>query len=112
MPTPEELAREKIDQQLTAAGWAVQNDRAYATSSFQSIAHRQVHLASGHCNSPVGKTGTRRRHEHAIAELVATDPSHSGLILLAPAPPPRTPHLISAAVTGKIDVRAWQPREN
>jgi hypothetical protein len=28
MPTPEDLAREKIDQLLTAASWAVQNGYA------------------------------------------------------------------------------------
>src|ERR1039458_9941339 len=50
MPTPEDLAREKIDQLLTAAGWAVQNYRAYNPSASQGIALREVPLASGRCD--------------------------------------------------------------
>jgi len=50
MPTPEDLAREKIDQLLTAAGWAVQNYRAYNPTSSQGIALREVPLASGRCD--------------------------------------------------------------
>jgi len=50
MPTPEVLAREKIDQLLTAAGWAVQDYRAYNPSASQGIALREVPLASGRCD--------------------------------------------------------------
>ena len=42
--------REKIDQLLTAAGWAVQDYRAYNPSASQGIALREVPLASGRCD--------------------------------------------------------------
>jgi len=49
MPTPEELAREKFDQLLMAAGWAVPDDRAFTPSSSLGIALREVPLTPGRC---------------------------------------------------------------
>jgi len=51
MLTPEDLAREKIDQLLIAAGWAVQDYRAYNPSASKGIALREVPPASGRCDS-------------------------------------------------------------
>src|ERR1035438_2416469 len=48
--TPEELAREKIDAQLTASGWAVQNYKAFNPSAARGIALREVPLKSGRCD--------------------------------------------------------------
>ena len=50
MPEPEEIAREKIDELLTAAGWAVQNYRAYNPSASVSIALCEVPLKTGPCD--------------------------------------------------------------
>ncbi|MGA9828991.1 MAG: hypothetical protein WBQ57_11765, partial [Rhodanobacteraceae bacterium] len=49
-PTPEQLAREKIDTQLAACGWVVQN---YADMDFgvgRGIALREVPLKTGPCD--------------------------------------------------------------
>ncbi|MFH0340907.1 MAG: DEAD/DEAH box helicase family protein [Chromatiales bacterium] len=50
MPTPEELARETIDALLTAAGWAVQDYRAYAPNAGPGITLREVPLKEGRCD--------------------------------------------------------------
>jgi len=50
MPTPEELARETIDALLTAAGWAVQDYRAYNPNTACGIALREVLLKEGRCD--------------------------------------------------------------
>ena len=50
MPTTEELARETIDALLTAAGWAVQDYRAYNPSVATGIALREMPLMEGRCD--------------------------------------------------------------
>jgi hypothetical protein len=45
MPTPEDLAREKIDQLLIAAGWAVQDYRAYNPSASRGVAEVERRLS-------------------------------------------------------------------
>ena len=48
--TPEQQAREKIDTQLVASGWAVQNYTKIDFSSGRGIALREVPLKSGTCD--------------------------------------------------------------
>jgi len=50
MPTPEAQAREKIDALLVAAGWVVQDYKAFNPSAARGIALREVPLASGRCD--------------------------------------------------------------
>ena len=45
--TPEELAREKIDAMLIAAGWIVQDYKSIDLSAGRGIAVREVPLKSG-----------------------------------------------------------------
>lgn len=49
-PTPEELARVDIDSLLSAAGWAVQDYKAYNPGVARGIALREVPLQSGRCD--------------------------------------------------------------
>ena len=46
--TPEQLAREQIDQQLEAAGWILQDIGSLNLAAGRGIAVREVPLASGH----------------------------------------------------------------
>jgi len=48
--TPEQQAREQIDAQLTASGWAVQDYKAFNPSAARGIALREVPLKSGRCD--------------------------------------------------------------
>jgi type I restriction enzyme R subunit len=48
--SPEADAREKIDALLVAAGWAVQNYKAFNPGAARGIALREVPLASGRCD--------------------------------------------------------------
>ena len=50
--TPEQLARQKIDAQLVASGWLVQDYKAFNSSAGRGIALREVPLKSGRCNFP------------------------------------------------------------
>jgi type I site-specific restriction endonuclease len=47
---PEAKAREKIDDALVAAGWAIQDYKAFHPSAARGIALREVPLASGRCD--------------------------------------------------------------
>jgi type I restriction enzyme R subunit len=70
MTAPEALARQQIDRQLAACGWAVQDYRQFNPATARGIALREVPLKSGPCDylllvdrKPVGvieakKTGT------------------------------------------------------
>ncbi len=48
--TPEQTARAKIDALLDAAGWAVQDYKAFNPGASRGIALREVPLASGRCD--------------------------------------------------------------
>jgi len=48
MPTPEALARERIDDALTRAGWAVQNHKAANIAAGCGVAVREFPLKKGH----------------------------------------------------------------
>jgi type I restriction enzyme, R subunit len=47
---PEQLARAQIDQQLAAAGWAVQDYRLFNPNAARAIALREVPLQTGPCD--------------------------------------------------------------
>ncbi len=47
MPTPEELARENIDRQLTACGWIVQDRAALNLHAGRGVAAREFPLETG-----------------------------------------------------------------
>jgi type I restriction enzyme R subunit len=48
--TPEQQARQQIDAQLVAAGWVVQDYKAFNPSAGRGIALREVPLNSGRCD--------------------------------------------------------------
>ncbi len=48
--TPEQEAREQIDEMLAASGWAVQDYKAFDPSAARGIALREVPLKSGRCD--------------------------------------------------------------
>src|SRR5260370_2454038 len=48
--TPEQLAGQKIDAQLTACGWSVQDYKAMDLSAGRGIALREVPLKTGPCD--------------------------------------------------------------
>ena len=48
MPTPEDKAREKIDQALQKAGWKIQDTKSVQLGAGRGIALRNFPLASGH----------------------------------------------------------------
>ena len=48
--TPEQLARQQIDAQLTACGWVVQDYRQFNPAAGRGIALREVPLKSGSCD--------------------------------------------------------------
>lgn len=48
--TPEQLARQQIDAQLTAGGWVVQDYKAVEFSAGRGIALREVPLTTGPCD--------------------------------------------------------------
>ena len=50
MPTPEELAREKIDALLEAAGWVLQDNDQFNRNAAQGVAVREFQLPSGPCD--------------------------------------------------------------
>src|SRR5213079_3583085 len=47
MPSPEELAREKIDKLLTECGWIIQNRATINLSASQGVAIREALLKAG-----------------------------------------------------------------
>jgi type I restriction enzyme R subunit len=50
VPTPEEKARQEIDRQLAACGWAIQDYAQYNPAAANGIALREVPLKSGKCD--------------------------------------------------------------
>jgi type I restriction enzyme, R subunit len=48
--SPEQIARQQIDQQLEAAGWAVQDYRQFHPNAARAIALREVPLKTGPCD--------------------------------------------------------------
>ena len=50
MPTPEELARKKIDEALNGAGWAIQDSKDFNRNASLGVAVREFQLKSGPCD--------------------------------------------------------------
>lgn len=50
MPTPEQLARQKINALLTQCGWLVQDYKELDLSTGKGIAVREVRLTKGRCD--------------------------------------------------------------
>lgn len=48
MPTPEDKAREKIDQALEKSGWKVQDTKSAHLNAGRGVALRNFPLANGH----------------------------------------------------------------
>jgi type I restriction enzyme R subunit len=70
--TPEQRARQQIDAQLVACGWAVQNFREVDFSTGLGVALREVALKSGPCDylllvdrKPVGVVEAKREGTRA-----------------------------------------------
>ena len=61
MPTPESLARQIIDQKLTAAGWIVQDFKTLNLGTGTGVAVREFQTAS--CSSIASKSGPPLRME-------------------------------------------------
>lgn len=79
--TPEQNARAQIDALLAAAGWAVQDYRAFNPGAARGIALREVPLQSGRCDYlllvdrvPVGVIEAKR--EGATLSTVADQSGH------------------------------------
>jgi type I restriction enzyme R subunit len=79
--TPEQQAREKIDAQLLASGWAVQNYAKIDFSAGRGIALREVPLKSGTCDylllvdrKPVGVVEAKK--EGTLLSGVAEQSGH------------------------------------
>lgn len=50
MLTPEQIARQKIDASLSAAGWVIQNNDEFNRNAALGVAVREFQLASGPCD--------------------------------------------------------------
>ncbi len=50
MTTPEQLARQKIDELLTAAGWVIQDMKEFNRNAALGVAVREFSLAAGPCD--------------------------------------------------------------
>ena len=81
--TPEEKAREKIDEMLTASGWVVQDYKALNLSAARGIALREVPMKSGTCDyllmvdrKPVGISEAKK--EGTLLSGVAEQSAHYG----------------------------------
>jgi hypothetical protein len=53
MPTPEELALENIDKQLTACGWTVQPRNAMNLYGARGVAVRELPLSTSEADDPL-----------------------------------------------------------
>ena len=79
--TPEQQARQNIDAMLAAAGWAVQDYKAFDPSASTGIALREVPLKSGRCDylllanrKPVGVVEAKK--EGVTLSTVAEQSAH------------------------------------
>jgi type I restriction enzyme R subunit len=78
---PEQQARQTIDAMLAAAGWAVQDYKAFDPSASLGIALREVPLKSGRCDylllvnrRPVGVVEAKK--EGTTLSTVADQSAH------------------------------------
>ena len=84
--TPEERARQQIDAQLIACGWAIQDYAQYNPEAARGIALREVPLKSGQCDylllvdrKPVGVVEAKK--EGALLSGVAEQTAHYAVTL-------------------------------
>jgi len=96
--TPEQQARQQIDAQLVAAGWVVQDYRAFNPSAGRGIALREVPLKSGRCDylllvdrNALGVVEAKK--EGTTLSMVAEQSGHYGASL---------PDFIQAIVPGSL----------
>jgi type I site-specific restriction endonuclease len=82
-PQPEAVAREHIDALLIAAGWVIQDYRAFNPTAARGIALREVPLASGRCDYlllvdrvPLGVTEAKKKG--TTLSTVSEQSSHYG----------------------------------
>ena len=80
---PEQRARQRIDEMLTACGWVVQDYKAFNPSVARGIALREVPLTSGRCDylllvdrKPVGVVEAKK--EGTMLSTVAEQSAHYG----------------------------------
>ena len=96
--TPEQQARQQIDAQLVAAGWVVQDYKAFNPSAGRGIALREVPLKSGRCDylllvdrNALGVVEAKK--EGTTLSMVAEQSGHYGASL---------PDFIQAIVPGSL----------
>jgi type I restriction enzyme R subunit len=96
--TPEQQARQQIDAQLVAAGWVVQDYKAFNPSAGRGIALREVSLKSGRCDflllvdrKALGVVEAKK--EGTTLSMVAEQSGHYGASL---------PDFIQAIVPGSL----------
>ena len=96
--TPEQQARQQIDAQLVAAGWIVQDYKAFNPSAGRGIALREVPLKSGRCDylllvdrNALGVVEAKK--EGTTLSMVAEQSGHYGASL---------PDFIQAIVPGSL----------
>ena len=96
--TPEQQARQQIDAQLVAAGWVVQDYKAFNPSAGRGIALREVPLKSGRCDylllvdrKALGVVEAKK--EGTTLSMVAEQSGHYGASL---------PDFIQAIVPGSL----------
>jgi type I restriction enzyme R subunit len=96
--TPEQKARQQIDAQLVAAGWVVQDYKAFNPSAGRGIALREVPLKSGRCDylllvdrNALGVVEAKK--EGTTLSMVAEQSGHYGASL---------PDFIQAIVPGSL----------
>jgi type I restriction enzyme R subunit len=98
--TPEQQARQQIDAKLVAAGWIVQDYKAFNPSAGRGIALREVPLKSGRCDylllvdrNALGVVEAKK--EGTTLSMVAEQSGHYGASL---------PDFIQAIVPGSLPV--------
>lgn len=86
--TPEQLARQQIDAQLTACGWTIQDYAQYNPAAAHGIALREVPLKSGQCDylllvdrKPVGVIEAKKKG--TLLSGVAEQTAHYAITLPA-----------------------------
>jgi type I restriction enzyme R subunit len=98
--TPEEKAREKIDTQLVASGWIIQDYKALNLSAGPGIAVREVPLTTGPCDylllvnrKPVGIVEAKRKEQGKNLSVAAEQSNRYASSL---------PDFLAAVTPGKL----------
>ena len=98
--TPEQQAREKIDTQLVASGWTIQDYKALNLSAGPGIAVREVPLTTGPCDylllvnrKPVGIVEAKRKEQGKNLSVAAEQSTRYATSL---------PDFLAAVTPGKL----------